>query len=78
VRQAFQMMTIPLVVLMVVPSLVILILPEVWQRQLFTTLFNGDAAGTIVPVAVGLFLLADALLLRLAMARFRRTRLMVV
>jgi ABC-2 type transport system permease protein len=78
VRQAFQMMTIPLVVLMVVPSLVILILPEAWQRQLFTALFNGDAAGTIVLVAVGLFLLADLLLLRLAIGRFRRTKLMGV
>lgn len=77
VRQAYQTLTIPLVIIALLPSLAILVLPADLQTRLFTALFKGDASGTIALVGALVLVLADSILLGLAMARFRRARLIL-
>ena len=77
VRQAYQTLVIPLMLIALLPSAVLL-LPADLQTRLFTALFKGDVSGAIALVGALILALADAVLLGMVMARFRRTRLVLL
>lgn len=75
VRQAQQTFSLAFL-LIFVPLMAIPILPDSIKARLFAWLSKADAS-SIAPVALGLLVAADAALIALAMARFRRARLIL-
>lgn len=74
VRQAAQVLSIAIMFIFLVPAIAIQLLPDRWLNKLSDT---ADRIGINWLIAVGLFLVivADAVLIGLAMLRFQRSRM---
>lgn len=76
VRQAAQTMNVGILLLIFIPVVGARALPDAWKAQAGAWLMSVGVDGVLWTVAAALLLL-DALLLALAMARFRRSRLIL-
>lgn len=76
VRQAQQTLSVAIMVLLFGSVYGLQALPEEWQQR-FATFFAGASEAQFVFIFLGLLLVLDAALIVLALARFRRTRLIL-
>ncbi len=77
VRQAQQSLTLTIMALLLVPVLVVQLLPQHWREALYVNLSEWDLTRAITIGALILALLDIALIL-IAMARFKRSRLITL
>lgn len=75
VRQAYQRMIIPLMAIVVIPSLLISVLPQPILRQLYSPTFAQEQMGIpLLVLFISLFLL-DMVIMTAVLRRFQRSRL---
>lgn len=76
VRQAQQMLLVPITVVLMLPSLGSMILPPDLQARFFKWLVEADVTGVVLLV-LAMVLVIDVALLLAALARFQRARLIL-
>ena len=76
VRQAAQTLSISMMVVFVIPFFALQLMPKEMMRQVALTLQAADLSA-ILPAVMVVLVVADAALLVVAMARFRRARLIL-
>jgi ABC-2 type transport system permease protein len=76
VRQAQQMLLIPLTVVLILPSFGTMLLPADLQARFFQWLMEADVTGVVLG-ALAVLLVIDAALLAGALARFQRAKLIL-
>ncbi len=76
VRQAQQTLLIPLTILLMLPSLGTMLLPDEQKTQLFRWFVQADIVAVLLGV-LGVLALVDAALLAWAMSRFQRAKLIL-
>ncbi len=76
VRQAQQTLTIVVLALLLVPAFGLRALPDAWLGEILALFLSGDAVSVAFAFGAA-FLAADAVLLMLALARYRRGRLLL-
>jgi ABC-2 type transport system permease protein len=75
VRAAYQRMAIPMVAVVVIPSLLLSLLPQEILNSFYSPEFAQTNLAKIVVIAVGVFAILDAVVLYAGLSRFRRARL---
>ena len=76
VRQAQQVLLIPLTILLMLPSVGVMVLPSELQARVFKWLVEADLTGLLLVIS-GILLIIDLGLLAAALARFQRARLIL-
>lgn len=76
VRQAAQGLSIAIMLVLFVPMFGVQALPREWQMRIFAATMTGGTARLMV-VAMAMLVLLDAVVLTVAKARFRRSRLIL-
>lgn len=75
VRAAYQRMAIPMVAVVVIPSLLLSLLPQEVLGSIYQPDFTQNYVANIVLIAAGVLAILDAIILPAGLSRFRRTRL---
>lgn len=75
-RQAAQRLLIPITLILLVPSLGSMVLPQDLQAQFFKMLMEADVTNILL-ITLAVLLAADAGLMALALKRFQRARLIL-
>jgi ABC-2 type transport system permease protein len=75
VRAAYQRMAIPMVAVVVIPSLLLSLLPQEVLGSIYQPDFTQNYVANIVLIAAGVLAILDAIILPAGLSRFRRIRL---
>lgn len=75
VRQAYQRMVIPLLAIVMLPSILISLLPQPILSQLYSVAFAQDQVGVPLLVLFGILFLLDMVIMTALFRRFKRSRL---
>jgi ABC-2 type transport system permease protein len=75
-RQAQQTLLVPLTIILMLPSLGTMLLPDEQKAQLFRWFVQADVVSVLLGV-LGVVALVDAALLAWAMSRFQRAKLIL-